>query len=58
MSWQKRMSFSKCSNLEAKKVIRFTLCHQRNERSNYNLQETKSRKQSFLDGFYASENQN
>ena len=32
MSWQ-CMSFSKCSNLEAGKVIEFTLCHQRAKRS-------------------------
>ena len=50
------MPFSKCSNLEAKNVIHFKLCHQRDKRLNYNLKKTKFRKQTFLDGFYASEN--
>ena len=31
MSFQKCMSFSKCYNLEAKKVIRFKVCHQRDK---------------------------
>ena len=31
MSWQKCMSFSKCSNLEAEKVIDFKLCHPRGQ---------------------------
>ena len=47
MFWQKFMSFSKCSNLEAKNVIHFKLCNQRDKRSNYNLRETKSREQNF-----------
>ena len=41
MSWLKCMSFSKCPNLEAKHIIRFKLCHQRDKRSNYNLQSFK-----------------
>ena len=57
MSWQKCMPFSKCSDLEAKSIMHFKLCHQRNEGSNYNLQQTKFRKQNFLNGFYASESQ-
>ena len=48
MSWQKCLSFSKCSNLEAKIVIHFKICHQRDKNSNYNLQKTEYRKQSFL----------
>ena len=52
------MPFSKFSNLDAKHVIHFKLCHQRDERLNCNLQQTNFRRQSFLDGFYASENQN
>ena len=32
MSWQKGMSFSKCSDLDAEKVIHFKLCHQRDKR--------------------------
>ena len=57
--WQKCMSFSKCSNLEAKTLytsnfaIKVII-----KRSNYNLRQTKSRKQSFLNGFYATENYN
>ena len=35
---RKCMSFLKCSNLEAKKVIHFRLCHQRDKMSNYDLQ--------------------
>ena len=57
MSQQKCMSFSKCSNLEAKNVIHFKLCHQKDKKWNYNLQETKFRKQNFSDGLSASENQ-
>ena len=53
------MSFSKCSNLEAKNVIHFQFCHQRDKRSNYNPRcKPNVEKQSFLDEFYASENQN
>ena len=33
LTWQKCMSFSKFSNLEAKNVINFKLCHQRDKRS-------------------------
>ena len=58
MCWQKRTSFPKCSNLEAKNIINFKLCHKKDKRLNYNLRQTKSRKQSFLDGFDASKNQN
>ena len=50
MSWHKRTLFWKCSNLEAKNIINFKLCHKRDERSNYNLRLTKSRRQTFLDG--------
>ena len=32
MSWQKCMSFWKGSNLEAKNVIHFKLCHQRDKK--------------------------
>ena len=39
-------------------VIHFKLCHQRDKSSNYNLQQAKFRKQSYLDWFYGSENQN
>ena len=56
MSWQKGTSFSKYSNLEAKKVVHFI---------NFGIKDIKvellspiKKKQSFLDGFYASENQN
>ena len=38
VSQQKCMSFLKCSNLEAKTVILFKLCHQRDKKSTYNLQ--------------------
>ena len=31
MSWQKCMSFVKCSDLKVKEVICFTLCHQRDK---------------------------
>ena len=51
MSWQKSMPFSKCSNLEAKTIVLFKLCHQRDKRWNCNLHQTKFRKQSFSDGF-------
>ena len=57
MSLQKCMSYLKCSNLEAEKIIDFTLCYQINKRSSYNFRYAKSRKRSFSDGFYASENQ-
>ena len=52
MSWQKCMSFSKCSNLEAKNVIHFKLCHQIDKKWNYNLRLTKFRKHSFFDGVF------
>ena len=61
MSRQKYLSYLKCSNLEAKKVMHFKLGRQRDKRSNYNLLETpinKSSKHSSLDTFNASENQN
>ena len=32
MSWQKCMSFSKCSNLETKNVIHFKLCYPKDKR--------------------------
>ena len=31
MSWQKGMSFSESFDLEAKKVIHFKLCHQKDQ---------------------------
>ena len=31
MSWQKCISFSKCSDLETEKVTDFKLCHQRDK---------------------------
>ena len=37
MSRQKCMSFSKCSNLKAKKVTCFKLCYQKDTGSNYDL---------------------
>ena len=37
------MSFSKCSNLEAKNDVHFKLCHQRDKRSYYNLEYEKFR---------------
>ena len=52
------MSFSKRYNLEPINAINFKLSNQGDKRQNYNLQSTKSRKESFSDGFYASENQN
>ena len=45
------MSFSEYSNLEAKNVTQIKLCHSRDKWSNYNLQQTETRKQSYLDGF-------
>ena len=55
MLWQKCMPFLKCSNSEAKNVINFKLCYQRDKRSKHkqNLEN-----KAFLDGFSASENQN
>ena len=56
MSWQKCVSFSKCSNLKAKNVIHLKRCHKKDKKSDYKLRSTKSPKPSFLDGFYASGN--
>ena len=47
------LPFSQCLNLEAEKIMDFKLCYQID-----NFRQTKSRKQSFSDGFHASENQN
>ena len=57
MSPQKCMSFSKCFNLEPENVVHFILdIEEINCRTKPPI--NKSRKQSFLDGFYAFENQN
>ena len=48
MSWQKCMSFVKCSDLKIKEVICFTLRHQRDKGFNNIVQQSKSLKQTFL----------
>ena len=48
MSWQKCMSFVKCSDLKIKEVICFTLRHQRDKGFNNIAQQSKSLKQTFL----------
>ena len=48
MPWQKCMSFVKCSDFKVKEVICFTLRHQRDKGFNYIVQQSKSRKQTFL----------
>ena len=54
------MLFSKCYSLEVKNVVHFKVCHEREERLNYGIisNKQKFRKQSFLGGFHASENEN
>ena len=47
MSWQKCMSFSKCSNVEAKNVTHCKLCYQRDKRSNYDFQHAKCQSEAF-----------
>ena len=42
MSWQKCMSISKCSNLEAKYVTHFKICYQRRQKIS-NKQNVKSK---------------
>ena len=58
MSWQKCMSFLKCSDLETKNVISFKLRQQRDKGRTIISDKKKFQRESFLDEFYASENQN
>ena len=50
------MSYLKCYNLEAQNVILFKLCHRRDKIIISDKQTLKNK--AFLDGLYASENQN
>ena len=51
MSWQKCMSFWKCSNLEVEKVIDFKAYQQRDKKSNYNSHKQNLENKPFQMGF-------